>query len=612
MKTFYSLMLALALCFSAQSQTLFELNIDPNFSSTEVIVPESPLKYQVVFIGGVDMVQTTATYGNPATEVPAKEWNDFIGFTPDLTGESLGWISVNHERIQADDHIGDGGGMTTFRVMRDADTDTLIVMEQILDDGRQGKFFNVDFVNTTGETGMNCGGISSVVDGRIWTAEEWFRSNNEAIADRDTSDFIIGEGTLNGNIAANGFPKFNGVQIKKYQNYNYMTEIDPRQARAVRKQYNWGRQAFEGGTVLMDNRTVILGVDDTPGFLTKFVADVPGDFTNGKTFVFKHDLDEKWVEIDNSNIDVMLNFKAHAVAAGATMFNRLEWVTVDPATGMVYMTETGRDNPASKWNGESADGAVHAPHHLERAAAQGADVHPDSASYWDYYGRVLQFDPIADEVSIYLEAGPYFTESPEAADYPSIHLSNPDGLHVMNINGRSYMVIQEDLNGTSHGRMPANMDNRQCELYILDMSIENPSIDDLVRIAVSPFGSEITGAIATTDGKTLLVNSQHPSDDNPYPYNHSLTFALTGWDQILGTATSLKPSFSNENGLEVFPNPVSQTLFLNKTTDVAIYDANGRRIRVERNVNEIDIFDLNAGVYLLLTAEGESTKIIKQ
>ena len=82
-------------------------------------------------------------------------------------------------------------------------------------------------------------------------------------------------------------------------------------------------------------------------------------------------------------------------------------------------------------------------------------------------------------------------------------------------------------------------------------------------------------------------------------------------DQILGTATSLKPSFSNENGLEVFPNPVSQTLFLNKTTDVAIYDANGRRIRVERNVNEIDIFDLNAGVYLLLTAEGESTKIIK-
>lgn len=611
MKLIYSLMLTLGLSFAVSAQTLFDLQIDPNFSDTEVVVPASPLKYQILFIGGVDMVQTTATYGNPATEVPAKEWNDFIGFTPDFTNESLGWISINHERVEANDNIGDGGGMTTFRVMRDADTDTLIVVEQTLEDGRTGKFFNVDFANTTGETGMNCGGISSIVDGRIWTAEEWWRGDNTAIADRDTSDFIIGEGTVDGYIAPNGFPGFNGQQIKKYQNYNYMTEIDPRQARAVRKQYNWGRQAFEGGTVLPDNRTVILGVDATPGFLTKFVADVPGDFTNGKTYVYKHDGVEKWIELDNSDIDVVLNFKDYAVASEATMYNRLEWVTVDPQTGKVYMTETGRDNPGSRWADEHAAGAVHAPHHLARAEEQGA-MHPDSAAYWDYYGRVLEFDPATDEVSVYLEAGPYFTESPEEADYPMTHLSNPDGLHVMVVKNKSYMVIQEDLNGTSHGRMPANYDNRQCELYFLDMSIEEPTLDDLVRIAVSPLGSEITGAIGTTDGKTLLVNAQHPSTDNPYPYNHSLTFALTGWDEALSTTTSTKPVFTEGEELQVYPNPVAQTLYLNKTTDVAIYNAEGKRIRVERNVKQLDIFSLAPGIYFLQTAEGEMRKIVKQ
>lgn len=611
MKLIYSLMLTLGLSFAVSAQTLFDLQIDPNFSDTEVVVPASPLKYQILFIGGVDMVQTTATYGNPATEVPAKEWNDFIGFTPDFTNESLGWISINHERIEANDNIGDGGGMTTFRVMRDADTDTLIVVEQTLEDGRTGKFFNVDFANTTGETGMNCGGISSIVDGRIWTAEEWWRGDNTAIADRDTSDFIIGEGTVDGYIAPNGFPGFNGQQIKKYQNYNYMTEIDPRQARAVRKQYNWGRQAFEGGTVLPDNRTVILGVDATPGFLTKFVADVPGDFTNGKTYVYKHDGVEKWIELDNSDIDVVLNFKDYAVASAATMYNRLEWVTVDPQTGKVYMTETGRDNPGSRWADEHAAGAVHAPHHLARAEEQGA-MHPDSAAYWDYYGRVLEFDPATDEVSVYLEAGPYFTESPEEADYPMTHLSNPDGLHVMVVKNKSYMVIQEDLNGTSHGRMPANYDNRQCELFMLDMSIEEPTLDDLVRIAVSPLGSEITGAIGTTDGKTLLVNAQHPSTDNPYPYNHSLTFALTGWDEALSTTTSTKPVFTEGEELQVYPNPVAQTLYLNKTTDVAIYNAEGKRIRVERNVKQLDIFSLAPGIYFLQTAEGEMRKIVKQ
>lgn len=229
------------LSLSLQAQTLFdeEISIPAGYAPTEIVMPPSPLTTQVLFIGGTDLVQTTPTYGNPAGETVAKEWHDFIGMTPDPSGQSLGWVSVNHEMIYADDNLGDGGGMTVFKIARAADG-SIEIMDQDLPDGRSGKFFNVDFANTVGETGMNCGGINSIVDGRIWTAEEWFRSNNSSIYDggngvRDTSDFTISN---------SGIAGWDGVTLKKYQNFNWMTEIDPRNAVAIRKQYNWGRQPF--------------------------------------------------------------------------------------------------------------------------------------------------------------------------------------------------------------------------------------------------------------------------------------------------------------------------------------------------------------------------------
>ncbi len=609
-KQILTVITALTSIFAAQAQIEFDPEIEVNFITDEVMVPGSPLHYQVLFIGGVDMVQTTAMYGNAAGEQVAKEWHDFIGFTPDTTGESYGWVSVNHEMIVQDDKIGDGGGMTVFRVDRDPDNDTLIIMDQTLSDGRQGKFFNVDFVNHTGETGMNCGGITSVVDGRIWTAEEWWRSSNTSIPDRDITEFIIGTGTIGGQSSPAGFPGFNGDTIGKYENYNYMTEIDPREAVAVRKQYNWGRQPFEGGTVMPDNKTVYTGSDNTPGFFTKFVATTPGDFTSGKTYVYKQDgSTSKWVEIDNTDLNKMLNFDAEAISVGATMFNRLEWVVYSQETGKVFIAETGRDNPGSRWSDEHAAGAVHASHTMARASAQ--STHPDSADYWDYYGRVLVFDPSNDDMSVYLEAGPYFENSPTISNYPDNHLSNPDGLGTITVADQEYLLICEDLNGTSNGRVPAGLTNRACELYLLDLSISDPGIDDLVRISVTPVGAEITGAMGTPDGKTVLVNSQHPSSDNPFPYNHSLTYALTGWDQ-LPTGIFDKPEFTSDDVFQVYPNPATRLIHLNREMDVAIYNITGERIKVYRNVTQVDISSYTKGTYFVRNDKGETKKLIIQ
>lgn len=608
------LLFALAFsCLVANAQTLFdnEIQIPAGYNPSTIVMPPSPLSTQVLFIGGTDIVQSTPTYGNPAGQDVAKEWHDFIGITPDPSGQSLGWVSVNHEMIYASDKLGDGGGMTAFRIQRKADG-TLEVMDQTLNDGRTGKFFNVDFVNTVGETGMNCGGICSTVDGRIWTAEEWFASKNLDVYTggtgvRDTSNFTVQNSDI---------PGWNGTNLKKYENFNWMVEIDPKQARAIRKQYNWGRQPFEGGVIAPDNRIVYLGPDDTPGFFGMFVANTPGDFTKGTLFAYKHDKPGwKWVPIwENGSL---LNHKAYANQKGATMFNRIEWVAIDPKDNFIYFTETGLDNPVNAWSDDFAAGGVFHPATLAFAQAQGVSG-PTDPNYRDYYGRVWKYNPMTSELSVLIEGGPTFSDSPAEADYPSKHLANPDGLNVIQIDGHSFLAIQEDLNGTSKGRVPAGVTNRLCEVYLLDLSIQNPTIDDLIRLTAVPSGAEVTGLIQTPDKKSLLINSQHPRTDNPFPYNHSLTFAIHGLDQIsyasIGSrsqnvGSEMTNSADEHAPFSVYPNPVTRLVFMNKTTDVALYDASGKRVLVQRNVDQLDVSGLSTGIYYLQNAEGETLKL---
>ncbi len=459
--------------------------------------------------------------------------------------------------------------------------------------------------------------ITSLADGRIWTAEEWFRTSNASLRGevRDLEPWTIST-DIPGNFA--------GQTIEKYENFNWMVEIDPREAVAIRKQYNWGRQPFEGGVITEDNRTVYVGGDATPGIFTKFVADTPGDFRSGRLFAYKHDAPgEPWVELSSTDLNVALNFAEEALTLGATMFNRLEWLTFHD--GKIYMSETGRDNLGTRFQNGAALGGTLDYHWVEPVRER----HPELAEktddqvldfvmagfFNDYYGRILEYDPATGLVTTFLNGGPFFESSPAVNEYPYKHMSNPDGLNILMTNGKPYMLICEDLNGTSNGRVPAGIGNRTCELFLLDLSIDDPSVDDLVRIAITPLGSEVTGAIATPDGKTILANSQHPSTSNPFPYNNSLTFAITGWDEAITAITSLEDLQDQLEGsldFQVWPNPVSRKLNFNQIIDAALYDNHGRRIKVFRAKKSLDVSDLQPGAYFLKTAEGEGRKLIIQ
>ncbi|GAB5465005.1 MAG: hypothetical protein Kapaf2KO_04410 [Candidatus Kapaibacteriales bacterium] len=604
---------AMSNALSAEFENELDLNAFPWYPSN-VLAP-SALKYEVLFVGGVDKVQTTATYGNPAGEQTAKQWHDFIGFTMANDDDKqripgvYGFVSVNHEMILADDMIGDGGGMTVFAVTKN-DDNTFDILDQTLEDGRSGKFFNVDFANTVGETGMNCGGITAP-DGRIWTAEEWFRTSLDD-AFRETEDFVIGTTT------PNGFEGYNGETLERYENLNYMVEIDPRQAKAIRKQYNWGRQPFEGGCITLDMSTAYLGGDATPGLFTKFVCDVPGDFTKGKTYVYKqmpNSYAGEWVEMDMTNFENVPGFQTTAFTSGATGFNRIEWVALDKNTGKVYFTETGRDNPGGRLSNAITAGGTIAYHHYVRAQEQGVND-PTSDEYWDYYGRVMVYDPATEEIKPYLEGGPYFEDlgddwrNADYVPYPSKHLTNPDGLNFLHTDDKDYMIICEDLNGTSYGRVAPGIENRTCELWLLDMSL-SPSVDNLMRIGVVPVGAEVTGAISI-DGNTLLVNSQHPSNYNEYPYNNSLTYAITGFNDLEESVEEGQLNYNDGRTFTIYPNPTSREIRFDTTMDAALYDMNGKRLKVVRNTNFMDVREFSRGTYFIQNGDGDIQKLIIQ
>jgi hypothetical protein len=197
--------------------------------------------------------------------------------------------------------------------------------------------------------------------------------------------------------------------------------------------------------------------------------------------------------------------------------------------------------------------------------------------------------------------------------YPEKHLSNPDGLGFLYVNGKTFMVIEEDLNGVNWGRMPnTGMRGTNCEAWLLDMS-KAPTIDNLYRLAISQYGSEITGFATYDDGNVVLMNSQHPDNVtiSDAAAKNSLTFAITGLKQLVS-------SIDNDGetpaapGVRVFPNPTSSQVQFSEATDAALYDATGARVRVVREATSMDIADLASGVYYVRFVDGTTRQIVIQ
>ena len=445
--------------------------IDSTSSLERLILPEG-FSYTVLFSEG-DMVLT-----KDSIYAPAKNDHDCIVYLPIDGSSTHGKLFVSHETKGIDTLLGDGGGGTVFEVEKNGDKWNVI-----------GEFYNVDY-DPVGGTFNNCGGKNTPV-GTILSAEEAAPKSREEI-----------EGLFTDYQAFKGIPK--------HLNYGYMVEIDPEKKQALRKLYQMGRFVHEDALAMPDSITVYLTQDDNPAIFWKFVANKKGDYSKGQLYAYTEKAQEKyghWLPMPMTP-KALYNITDVAVRKGATLYQRHEWITM--VGDKIYISETGKDY--FDWKELIKAGAN--PGHQFRSLTQ-------DSTFSDPYGRMLVYDLETQEMNTLLNGGCIPGDT-------TFCFSNPDGLTSFQWQGKDYLFISEDIIGINHARsfIPYTAIN---EAYLLDLSLENPTLNDLKRFAIGPLGCETTGGFFTPDGKTLFLSIQHPNPDNPPPFNKSCVVAISGF-----------------------------------------------------------------------------------
>lgn len=455
-------------------------SIQSNFTTDSLILPEG-FTYKVLFREEFDLV--TRADGK---KFPAKGSHDLSVFIPDKTSpDTKGMLYISHETKYADTNLGDGGGATIFDLEL-VDGEWTVISD----------FKHVDF-STVGGTNRNCGGSISP-NGTVFTCEEVWAPNTSYL-------WADGKGHTDTSFQ-NGRPL--------WQNMGYMVEVDPYTSKAIKKHWKMGRFVHEDIHFTSDGKTAYLTDDNSPGIFFKYETKKAFDYNDGQLYAYKQSADGEsgeWLTLPMDTTS-LINCTKIAMGKGASMFIRHEWL--QEINDKLYITETGEDN--FDWNdGVSRGGSV--PNYVA------ANLGIEGSKYDDVFGRVLEFDPQTNKMRSYLEGG-FFSDS-------SGCFSNPDCNTAVTIGSKTYMVICEDINWYDQGRAGKEGErNKQFfnEVYFLDMSIENPTVDDLMRFAVTPKGAEGTGVIFLPDG-SMILNIMHPAKTNPAPFNRSCTVLIKGF-----------------------------------------------------------------------------------
>lgn len=453
---------------------LFE-PVKADFTTTTVNLPKG-MKADILFAEATDSVLTTS-----GQKLPSLGYADFIAYIPSNGSSDSGYLYVNHELDDWNADFKDAGGGSIIPIKKENGTWK-----------RNGDARAVDF-SAVGGTTRNCGGTVTPYGTILCTEEVTFASNADMQKHiPDTTDF--------------------GGR-KKYQNFGWVVEIDPKTAKATRKLFQMGHFDHEGITVDPDGKTLYITNDANPCVFYKFVADSPTDYSKGQLYAFQEGANGsagQWLKMP-MDMDSLLDARNVAMRMGASMYVRHEWLT--EVNGKVYINETGLDD--FDWSPYVAMGGKPAAHIMGRKTAENKFAEP--------YGCVLVFDPATNTMKELLAGG-------TAAGDSSTNLSNPDCISHLVKDGKAYLVLHEDINATSLNRVGQAANGATYnEIYFLDLSIPSPTVKDLKRLMAAPKGCETSGGAFAPDGSTYFVSIQHPDTNNPAPYNKSTVIAVTGF-----------------------------------------------------------------------------------
>ncbi|HEX2543742.1 MAG TPA: alkaline phosphatase PhoX, partial [Ramlibacter sp.] len=313
--------------------------------------------------------------------------------------------------------------------------------------------------------------------------------------------------------------------------YGWVLEIDPQDRFPATKRTALGRFDHENTDYMVDadgTVAVYMGDDSTPGCVYKFVASARYNandrnanrnlLDSGTLYAAKFNADGtgQWIELTqgknglvpgardpgnftqsttapapvivnfNTQADVLVNTKAAARVAGATLMDRPEWVSVGPDRN-IYMTFT---NNGGRQVVDAANPRPNNSHgHIIRWAEDGGTAAATSFKW-----------------VMFLMAGDLrLTAANLKGNINGDTFSSPDGIGV-DPKGRLWVQTDASTSAATTSTFGNNA------MYYVDQATRASR-----RFLVGPNGCEITGLTYTPDLTTFFINIQHPGA--PWPSN---------------------------------------------------------------------------------------------
>jgi secreted PhoX family phosphatase len=319
----------------------------------------------------------------------------------------------------------------------------------------------------------------------------------------------------------------------EFNRFGWVVEIDPFDPSSTPVKHTaLGRFAHEGATVTLarDGRVVVYMGDDAQNeYIYKFVS--RDAYTGNRAAAFSllsagtlyaaklnSDGSGAWLELSQgvngldaasgfpSQAEVVTYARLAADRAGATKMDRPEWVAVHPQTGEVYITLTNNTT---------------------RGGTGGA-VDPANPRANNVFGHIVRWNETGGDAAattfrwnVFVLAGDRAnSDANKRGNIRGDSFGSPDGIW---IDDRGVLWIQTDVSTSAiNAGDYANLGNNM-------MLAADPLTGDIKRFLTGPRGCEVTGVIATPDGRSMFVSIQHPGEPASGDNNPNNRGAISTW-----------------------------------------------------------------------------------
>ena len=152
-------------------------------------------------------------------------------------------------------------------------------------------------------------------------------------------------------------------------------------------------------------------------------------------------------------------------------------------------------------------------------------------------------------------------------------------------------------------------------LYEVTASVNDENFGSVAGVGIYGYGEEVTLTATANEGYKFVNWTEN---DTVVSTEAEYSFVITGDRSLVANFVSTESISELEASFKVYPNPVSDMLFIEaeiEVEEVAIFDVYGRQQNLSNSAtqqlsNSIDVSSLNNGVYFVkvVTSEGEVVK----